>query len=422
MNRYQQYKDSGISWLGDIPDTWAMTTAKHVLTKLNRPTTFESPALICSNHGKVLLRGEKRIGLISETEHDYQGVEPGDLLIHGMDTWHGAIAMSELSGKCTSVVHVCSSSQNKRFIMYYLQGLAIRKVFKAITNGVRQNTSDFRSWNEAGKIPVVIPTTSEQQAIVDFLDQTTAKIDEYIAVKEVEIDKLGLLKQSIISEVVTRGLNPRVPMKDSGISWLGDVPAHWKRIRSKNLFTRMNRPVDLDDEVITCFRDGQVTLRRNRRTEGFTESFKEIGYQGIRPGDLVIHQMDAFAGAIGVSDSKGKGTPVYICLQPKEGIFNWYYAYLLREMARTGYIKSLYRGIRERSSDFRFETFSKLFLPVPPFEEQQAIVDFLDRKIQEIDKFIANIRLQIEKLKFYKQRLISDTVTGKIDVRTINSD
>ena len=132
----------------------------------------------------------------------------------------------------------------------------------------------------------------------------------------------------------------------------------------------------------------------------------------------MIHQMDAFAGAIGVSDSKGKGTPVYICLQPKKGIINWYYAYLLREMARTGYIKSLYRGIRERSSDFRFETFSKLFLPVPPFEEQQAIVDFLDRKIQEINGFIENIRKQIDKLKIYKQRLISDAVTGKIDVRT----
>lgn len=141
--------------------------------------------------------------------------------------------------------------------------------------------------------------------------------------------------------------------KDSGIPWIGEVPEHWLQLRGKNIFTRMARVVEADDDVITCFRDGQVTLRKNRRTDGFTESFKEIGYQGIKPGDLVIHQMDAFAGAIGVSDSKGKGTPVYICLQPKGEQSNFYYAYLLREMARTGYIKSLYRGIRERSSDFR---------------------------------------------------------------------
>lgn len=97
--------------------------------------------------------------------------------------------------------------------------------------------------------------------------------------------------------------------KDSGVKWIGDVPKHWEVLRAKNMFVRMSREVRNEDDVITCFRDGEVTLRKNRRIEGFTESFKEIGYQGIRKGDLVIHQMDAFAGSIGVSDSDGKGTP-----------------------------------------------------------------------------------------------------------------
>ena len=119
---------------------------------------------------------------------------------------------------------------------------------------------------------------------------------------------------------------PYPAYKSTNLPWLPNIPKHWDVVRAKNLFTRMNRPVSADDEVITCFRDGEVTLRKKRRLEGFTESLKEIGYQGIRPGDLVIHQMDAFAGAIGVSDSKGKGTPVYICLQPKGNISNWYYA------------------------------------------------------------------------------------------------
>src|ERR1700685_3166374 len=100
-------------------------------------------------------------------------------------------------------------------------------------------------------------------------------------------------------------------MKDSGVSWLGPVPSHWIIERAKWLFERMDRPTRDSDEVITCFRDGVVTLRKNRRMRGFTESIKEIGYQGIRRGDLVIHAMDAFAGAVGVSDSDGKGTPVY---------------------------------------------------------------------------------------------------------------
>ena len=203
--------------------------------------------------------------------------------------------------------------------------------------------------------------------------------------------------------------------KDSGVKWIGDIPAHWNMLRAKNMFVRMAREVRDEDNIITCFRDGQVTLRKNRRIEGFTESFKEIGYQGIRKGDLVIHQMDAFAGSIGVSDSDGKGTPVYICLQPKDNNSNYYYAFLLREMARTGFIKSLYRGIRERSSDFRYETFAKLFLPLPPLTEQRAIVSYLDGKVGQIDTYIAKQTQQIELLKELKQAVIANAVTKGID-------
>ncbi len=198
--------------------------------------------------------------------------------------------------------------------------------------------------------------------------------------------------------------------KDSCVKWLGEIPSHWNIMRSKNMFERVFRAVREEDDVITCFRDGQVTLRKNRRTEGFTESFKEIGYQGIRKGDLVIHQMDAFAGSIGVSDSDGKGTPVYICCVPKGPYNNYYYAYLLREMARTGYIKSLYRGIRERSSDFRFETFAVQSLPIPPLSEQKVIVSFLDSKTLEIDNLISKVEREIELLKEYKQAEIARVV------------
>ena len=162
------------------------------------------------------------------------------------------------------------------------------------------------------------------------------------------------------------------------IPWISSIPAHWETHRAKNMFTKQNRPFADDEDVVTCFRDGVVTLRKNRRTTGFTESTQWSGYQGVRIGDLIIHVMDAFAGSIGVSDSNGKSTPVYSVCTPKMDINNYYYAYLLREMARTGFIQSLYRGIRERSSDFRFEVFASLFLPLPPREEQDQIVRYLD--------------------------------------------
>ena len=234
--------------------------------------------------------------------------------------------------------------------------------------------------------------------------------------QERERELLDSLKQSEIANVVTKGLNPNVRMKDSGIPWIGLIPEHWDIKRAKFMFHKEKRNVRECDEVITCFRDGTVTLRKNRRTAGFTESLTEYGYQGIRKGDLVIHQMDAFAGSIGVSDSDGKGTSVYHCCTTFGNFDVHYYAYVLRRMAQSGFIQSLYRGIRERSSDFKFPVFGNQYLPVPPIEEQQAIVQFIDNKRKKIDQYMADLQAEIDYLKEFKQRLISDVVTGQICV------
>lgn len=200
--------------------------------------------------------------------------------------------------------------------------------------------------------------------------------------------------------------------KDSGVEWLGEIPEHWKVEKGKWLFKKEQRPIKEDYEIITCFRDGEVTLRSNRRTEGFTNAIKEHGYQGIHKGDLVIHAMDAFAGAIGVSDSEGKSTPVYsVCTPRFEDTVNpYYYAYLLRSLALNGLIVSLAKGIRERSTDFRFNDFGDLEYYLPPLSEQTAIANFLDEKCEKIDKAIAQKEKLIELLKERKQILIQNTV------------
>src|SRR5690625_1861224 len=207
--------------------------------------------------------------------------------------------------------------------------------------------------------------------------------------------------------------------KDSGVEWLGEIPKHWRIEKGKWQFNEENRPTREEDEVVTCFRDGEVTLRANRRTDGFTNSLKEHGYQGIRKGDLVIHNMDAFAGAIGVSDSDGKSTPVYSVCTPKyqNEANQYYYAYFLRDLALNGFIESLAKGIRERSTDFRFNDFGKLLLTLPPYEEQTAIANFLDRKTEQIDQLIEIKQKQIELLKEKRQILIQKAVT-----RGLNSD
>lgn len=210
--------------------------------------------------------------------------------------------------------------------------------------------------------------------------------------------------------------------KSSSIPWINELPAHWTIQRAKYLYQKEQRPVREEDNIVTCFRDGTVTLRKNRRTTGFTEALSEFGYQGIRKGDLVIHVMDAFAGAIGVSDSDGKGTPVYNVCTARGDSNSFYYAHALREMARAGFIQSLYRGIRERSSDFRFVIFARQFLPVPPRDEQDQIVRYLDWQVSKINRLIAAKRKQIAVLQERHKHCISDAVLCGIADATVQKD
>ncbi len=166
------------------------------------------------------------------------------------------------------------------------------------------------------------------------------------------------------------------------------IPNTWDRRRGKFLFERIKRFPSPSEGVVTAFRDGQVTLRSNRREDGFTNAELEIGYQGIRVGDLVIHGMDGFAGAIGVSDSNGKASPVVHAYRSLAGNDPRYYAYLLRDLALNGFIASLAKGIRERSTAFDSEMFKCLVLPLPPLVQQKAIADYLDRETVRIDALI----------------------------------
>lgn len=217
---------------------------------------------------------------------------------------------------------------------------------------------------------------------------------------------------------------PRYPdYKDSGVPWLGEVPGHWDSRRTKYLFDLMARDVAEDDGIVTAFRDGEVTLRANRRTDGFTNALKEVGYQGVRKGDLVIHAMDAFAGAIGVADSDGKSTPVYSVCKPKNSTSNaHYYAHVLRHMALGGFINSLAKGVRERSTDFRWADAGSLYLPLPPIDEQDAIVCFLDRETAKIDALIAEQETLLALLAEKRQATISHAVTRGLNPNVAMKD
>jgi type I restriction enzyme, S subunit len=297
---------------------------------------------------------------------------------------------------------------------FYYQLLARKNELSSFASGT--TFQELRT-TELNSFELHFPSLSEQNRISDYLDRETAKLDALIAAKKRLLELLVEKRRSLISNAVSHGLNNKVSMCKSGIPWLDKIPRNWSVERVRYLFNQSSLPVQEHDDIVTCFRDGQVTLRKNRREDGFTNAILELGYQGIRSGQLVLHSMDAFAGAIGVSDSNGKCSPEYIICEPANShIFNPYYGYLLREMALQGFIQASCPAVRERAPRIRFSGFADMWLPVPPFKEQKQIVDYIDRKLKGIDDLAKTSVEAINLLQERRTSLISAAVTGQFRI------
>lgn len=300
---------------------------------------------------------------------------------------------------------------NKKILFYFLQTDFVKQQMDlAVIGGAIPTMTQVK----IGNTILILPPISEQKVIAEFLDKKCGEVDALIADIQQEIETLEQYKRSVITESVTKGLDPSVPMKDSGIQWIGNMPTNWECIRGKYILKYLQKPVKKDDGVITCFRDGEVTLRSNRREDGFTMADKEIGYQGVDIGDLVVHGMDGFAGAIGISDSRGKASPVLNVLGTKQN--KRYIMYYLRSMAYSDVFMALSTGIRVRSCDLRWNKLAELWYPIPPLTEQEEIVAYIDETIQKINEIIADKKSQIETLESYKKSLIYEYVTGKKEI------
>ena len=411
----REMKDSGIEWIGKAPAKWNYVRGKYILKYMQKPVKINDGVITCFRNGEVTLRRNRREEgfTMADKEIGYQGVDVGDLVVHGMDGFAGAIGISDSRGKASPVLNVLDSTENKRYVMYYLRSMAYGEVFSALATGIRVRSCDLR-WNKLSELMYPVPPLDEQQNIVFFLDNKCSEIDTIVADIQKEIEILEQYKRSVITETVTKGLNPDVEMKDSGVQWIGKMPANWTCIKGKYILKYMQKPVKPDDGVITCFRDGEVTLRSNRREDGFTMADKEIGYQGIDVGDLVVHGMDGFAGAIGISDSRGKASPVLNVLDSRQN--KKYIMYYLRSMAYGDVFAALATGIRVRSCDLRWNKLSVLLYPVPPLEEQAEIVQYIEDTLNKVNGVISKKKQQLTVIDSYKKSLIYEYVTGKKEV------
>ena len=416
----REMKDSGFEWIGEIPVNWEVDKLKFHL-KRNEPRNPGDTVVLSLYRELGVIPKDSRDdnhNVTSEDTSKYKYVQPGDFVINKMKAWQGSVAVSEYEGIVSPAYFIYKFTDDAFYRRYfhYLLRSCYKDEFMRLSGGIRVGQWDLPSV-ALDNTAVIIPPMKEQKSIAAFLDVKCAEIDALTAYIQTQIDTLEQYKRSVITEAVTKGLNPDAEMKDSGIEWIGEIPATWNIIRGKYLLKYLQKPVKEDDGVITCFRDGEVTLRSNRREDGFTISDKEIGYQGIDVGDLVVHGMDGFAGAIGISDSRGKASPVLNVMDTKQN--KRYIMYYLRSMAYSDVFVALATGIRVRSCDLRWNKLADLPYPVPNIEEQTVIVEYIDATLEKTDAVITEKKSQIETLDEYKKSLIYEYVTGKKEVPAI---
>ena len=407
----REMKDSGIEWIGEIANTHKLVRLKYVaeiLDEYRKPVT----AQYRNQNADILYDYYGASGIIDKidgyTIDDHVmliGEDGANLKLRNLPL------MYEVCGKAwiNNHAHILKPMKNVDFyyLFYALESLDIN-------NYITGSAQPKLNQENLKEILIPLPSYEVQKKVSSYLAPKCSEIDVTAEDIQKEISLLEDYKKSVITEAVTKGLNPDAEMKDSGIEWIREIPKHWEIIKGKYVLKYLQKPVKDDDGVITCFRDGEVTLRSNRREAGFTLSDKEIGYQGIDVGDLVVHGMDGFAGAIGISDSRGKASPVLNVLNSKYN--KRYLMYYLRSMAFSNIFVALASGIRVRSCDLRWNKLAELPYPTTNYAEQTEIVNYIDSKCSEIDTLIADKKRQLDILADYKKSLIYEYVTGKKEV------
>ena len=426
----RKMKDSGVAWIGEMPEDWTVKRGKFTLKLLNRPVKETDDVITCFRDGEVTLRTNRRTDgfTVSVKEIGYQGIEPGDLVIHGMDGFAGSIGISDSRGKSSPVLVVCDTDENKRYIMYYLRSMAYNDVFTALATGIRVRSCDLR-WNKLAELPYILPSLEEQNQIVLAIESSTSKVDALIANVQAQIEKLKAYKQSLITEVVTKGLDPNAPMKDSRVDVYPYMPAHWN---VQKTLTVLSMPITdgphttpelisdgipfVSAEAVSCG-NGKIDFSHIR---GYiSEEFYNECCKKYIPKlyDIYMIKSGATTGKVSIVDTDRVFTiwsplAVFRC-DPNVGYFKFIF-YFLQSSAYQRQVQFGWTYGTQQNIGMR--TLERLKIFVPPYNEQVQIAEYLDNKCVQIDQLISIKQSKIEKLEQYKRSLIYEYVTGKKEV------
>ena len=418
MKRYDRYKESGISWIGEIPEHWEKRRYKDILTECKELVgdEFDNYTLLSLTTNGVIIRDvSEGKGKFPKDFDTYKVVNPSNLIfcLFDVDETPRTVGCSCHRGMITGAYNVFSvESVSVDYLCYYFISLDDRKALKPLYKGLRKVVPlpTFMS------MQIYLPPLSEQEMIVAYLEKKVTQMDNLVAKQEAQIAYLRELKQAVIAKAVTQGLDPQAPLRPSGIPWIGNIPEHWERQRCKDILTESKEQVGdkCDSYTLLSLTINGVVIRDVSEGKGkFPKDFDT--YKVVNPSNLIfcLFDVDETPRTVGCSCHRGMITGAYNVFSVESVSVDYLYYYFISLDNRKA-LKSLYKGLRKVVP---LPTFMSMPIYLPPPSEQEAIVAYINRKTEAIDSLIAMTEQEIARIRELKQTLIADVVTGRINVQ-----
>lgn len=418
----REMKDSRLKWIGEIPSSWNVMPNKYLMKKKKVicPVYTGEDILSLTMKG-VIVRDLDAGGKMPTSFDGYQRLEPGNLLMCLFDIdvtprCIGLIKQTGLSSPAYSQFVLCDNA-NAAYYCYYYTMLDNDKTLLHLAKNLRHSLTE----DQLGAIPVIVPPMDEQQRIADFLDVKCAEIDALTADIQTQIDTLEQYKRSVITETVTKGLNPNAEMRDSGIQWIGNMPSSWSVLKGKYMFAQRSlRGNSIELQLLSPTQKfGVIPQTRYEELSGMNavklnEKADLSLFKTIHKGDFCI-SLRSFQGGFEYSEYEGVVSPAYQVFYPTVEIADGYYRYLFKEQGFIEKMNSYTMTLRD-GKNIAFSDFGNTYIPYPSLTEQSEIAAYLNSKCAQINALITEKQQQLATLDEYKKSLIFEYVTGKKEV------
>ena len=411
----REMKDSGIEWIGAIPANWDIMPNKYLMWKKKRICPiYNGEDIISLSMNGVIVRDLDAGGKMPSSFDGYQYIESGNLLmcLFDIDVTPRCIGLIKCNGLTSPAYSqfVLTDLADAAYYNYYYTMLDNDKTLVHLAKNLRHSITE----EQLGTISTIVPPKTEQKVIADFLDDKIEEINNITSDLQVEIETLEEYKRSVITEAVTKGLDPDVEMRDSGVQWIGDMPAHWSTMPNKYVMRKVKKicPKYNGEQILSLTMNG-VTIRDLDAGGKMPTTFD--GYQYVEPDNLLmcLFDIDVTPRCIGLIKDFGLTSPAYSQFIMSDNAFAPYYVYYYTMIDNDKTLLHLAKNLRHSLTE---EQLGAISVIVPPYEEQKEIADYLDSKIAEIDSIIALKKQQIETIEEYKKSLIFEYVTGKKEV------